>query len=545
MPGQPFLANVIGIPHIPSIIQINVRLGPARFYDVSALLSVGLRNLQILDIRDDEQGEQLNNKVYQWLLLALPTGGTAWARDDLVEVQGDGAAFGYGNITQPTVAFNLTRKVSVVPMPATVSTRNFATAPVGVRTDAGPVAPAPAPAPVANFVAHIIGLPAFPTIMTVNTRSGPGTNNPILAKLVVGARDLRIVDVQADAQRASQNGRIYQWFALSLADGRTGWVRDDLIEIQGDGSEWGYGHIAQPMQAANLVRDTRVSSPAPAANPPSFIAPTSTTDEAFARCMFPGGVNMRPGPGTNHNPVVERFQLGDEARILDAKPSEDGTPLRWILLEYRDKKAWVREDFVRLRGGFERFGLGFSDLYPSSAPQSTWSRDYDPQGAWMTRHDGWDHSGSVGAPILAGPNGGFVVQSAFCMACGTQAVSVQQKGIQVGSQQALTLPWNFGYGHYVMVRYLHNQLPASTQQHLRQIGRTGQHIFVMYAHLHNILAQTGQQLSANQQIGTMGNSGNSTGAHLHLEIRSGADADEPRWANLRSGLLNPGVLFLR
>jgi murein DD-endopeptidase MepM/ murein hydrolase activator NlpD len=94
------------------------------------------------------------------------------------------------------------------------------------------------------------------------------------------------------------------------------------------------------------------------------------------------------------------------------------------------------------------------------------------------------------------------------------------------------------------VRYDNSLLPASTQQRLAARGLAGAHVFVMYAHLANFNVRNGQQLTANQQLGACGNTGNSEAAHLHLEVRAGSNPNA-MWSQLRGGLLEPGNLFSR
>ncbi|MCL4105266.1 UNVERIFIED_CONTAM: hypothetical protein GTU68_055397 [Idotea baltica] len=60
--------------------------------------------------------------------------------------------------------------------------------------------------------------------------------------------------------------------------------------------------------------------------------------------------------------------------------------------------------------------------------------------------------------------------------------------------------WQSGYGKLIKIRH--------------EFG-----IETRYAHLSNIRVKVGQRVSRGQIIGDMGNTGRSTGTHLHYEIR--------------------------
>jgi murein DD-endopeptidase MepM/ murein hydrolase activator NlpD len=62
--------------------------------------------------------------------------------------------------------------------------------------------------------------------------------------------------------------------------------------------------------------------------------------------------------------------------------------------------------------------------------------------------------------------------------------------------------WNGGYGNYVVIK--HNN---GTQ--------------TLYAHLNRVNVKSGAQVSQGDVIGGMGNSGDSSGVHLHFEVRGG------------------------
>ena len=68
--------------------------------------------------------------------------------------------------------------------------------------------------------------------------------------------------------------------------------------------------------------------------------------------------------------------------------------------------------------------------------------------------------------------------------------------------------WNGGYGRVVYVKH--------------EFG-----VETRYAHLARIRVKKGQRVSRGQKIGDMGNSGRSTGTHLHYEVRVGGKAVNP------------------
>ena len=69
-----------------------------------------------------------------------------------------------------------------------------------------------------------------------------------------------------------------------------------------------------------------------------------------------------------------------------------------------------------------------------------------------------------------------------------------------------------GYGNYVIIEH---------------ISENGEKQYTMYAHMSSVNVSSGDQVSAGQQIGLSGNSGSSTGPHLHFEIRTGGT----EWSN--------------
>jgi murein DD-endopeptidase MepM/ murein hydrolase activator NlpD len=98
---------------------------------------------------------------------------------------------------------------------------------------------------------------------------------------------------------------------------------------------------------------------------------------------------------------------------------------------------------------------------------------------WGRMHEGTDLAGSYGTPVYATADG-VVVHA----------------------------DWQSGYGRLVKIQH--------------EFG-----IETRYGHLSEIAVKKGQRVSRGDRIGDMGNSGRSTGTHLHYEVRLGGDPVNP------------------
>ena len=105
-------------------------------------------------------------------------------------------------------------------------------------------------------------------------------------------------------------------------------------------------------------------------------------------------------------------------------------------------------------------------------------------------HPGLDFAGRLGDPIYAADSG-TVIYAGY---------SLNRAGVPVG------------YGHYVVIDH-------------------GNGYQTLYAHASRLFVSCGQQVLRGTQIAAVGSVGNSTGPHLHFEIRRGGTALNP-WSIL-------------
>jgi hypothetical protein len=279
-------------------------------------------------------------------------------------------------------------------------------------------------------------------------------------------------------------------------------------------------------------------------------------------------LNGRSGPGRDFE-IITTAANGVVSPVLETKTdyAREIDPVRsslyeWHRLELTGKpSAWYRGDYLNLStpqpapegssGGIVIHEppptLLVSPLYDSAYPAPVVSNNITNE--FTGTHIGWDlaaDDGKVGALVYGGPLGGECVVAAFCEKCGSAGSSSLSNGRLLNDQGVLSDErWNYGYGHYLVVRYDNSILPTFTRQYLLRQGWGTYDAFVMYAHLQEMRVRPKDTFAGNAIIGVMGNSGNSDGPHLHLELRFGKVkvGITSLWARVRPGLSSPAYLF--
>lgn len=143
-------------------------------------------------------------------------------------------------------------------------------------------------------------------------------------------------------------------------------------------------------------------------------------------------------------------------------------------------------------------------MKPTSRPITT---VYGKPGGWSGgKHGGVDFGTPTGDPVNA-MWGGKVI------------------GVRSGSSVSGTT-WGSAYGSQVVVDQ--DRLPN---------GNPG--LWVVYAHLSKVSVKVGDRIKPGQRIGSSGNTGNSTGPHLHVEVqraktwRSGNHVNPQPWIDAK------------
>ncbi len=203
------------------------------------------------------------------------------------------------------------------------------------------------------------------------------------------------------------------------------------------------------------------------------------------------------------NPQLEKvpdlLRVGEVLTILPIDgvyhTVEEGDTLASLAEKYQvEPEAIVACPFNHIRDEEAPLRAGTKLIIPNG------TKPYEPH--YVTAYQGPVPEDAVGSGIFRWPTSGYISQGYWyghraidiANAIGTAIVAAD------GGYVSFAGWTDIGYGYLIVID--HNN---------------GYQTY--YAHLSNIFVQEGEQVSAGQVIGAMGSTGNSTGPHLHFEIR--------------------------
>ncbi len=394
-------------------------------------------------------------------------------------------------------------------------------------------------------MAHSVFIRGVPSMPTVNVRDQPTTSGALVFTMPINAQAI-CTEVKSDAKNANFQGQIYLWLFLTFSDGRKGWVRNDLLDLQGDCSAFGYGtytartyaftavYHAPAVTPATPATPVTPVTPATPATPATPVTPTATECDAAIRPDIRARVRSLP---SLMGAQVTMLNPSTPVRILEVVPGQDGQPFRWVRVNLNGAAGFIREDLLTYSANCASLGLPVaSGNTPviGGTPSTAANRYGAPvQGPYLVtqeygvnRHKGADLGGAVGLPIVAGGSG-VVAYTITCTKCRPDAPNFSSQGVPLWDMVAVNDPaWGYGFGNHVVVRYGWNDLPNAARLALTQQALVGVYAYVIHAHLSRIDVTAGAQVSSGTSLGALGQTGNASGPHLHLEVRLSFDASE-------------------
>jgi len=179
---------------------------------------------------------------------------------------------------------------------------------------------------------------------------------------------------------------------------------------------------------------------------------------------------------------------GDLTSFFNVEQSESGSLSETIELQKLkaslDNSITSLDEIGRILSSQKDLLSDIPSLWPLKGVQGHVTAIFGPSihpftGQWYL-HKGLDLAYGYGVPIVSTANG---------------------KIIEVGSDEK-------GYGNFVVIRHKYG-------------------FYTKYGHMQRMYVKPGQDISQGDVIGTMGNTGLSTGPHLHYEVRIGSQVVDP------------------
>jgi len=259
--------------------------------------------------------------------------------------------------------------------------------------------------------------------------------------------------------------------------------------------------FSESLQRAAVPFTTAHAEPTPEAVVQTYIVQPGDTILAIAQKF-----HLRPETVQWSNPGLE----------LNADLIRPGDPLRILPIDGAIHTVTSGDTLSSIAGDYEVtiddiVGYAPNQLPDASAPLvvgmqlvvPNGTKPYVAQQVFAYSGGGTPVTAKIGSGAFVWPSSGTINQQFWS---GHPAVDIGAwTGAPVGAADGGYVAyaaggWNGGYGNHVIIDH-------------------GNGFVTLYAHLNSIYVKPGENVARGAQIGSVGNTGNSTGPHLHFEIR--------------------------
>lgn len=456
------------------------------------------------------------------------------------------------------------------------------------------------------FTVFIRGIPEKPDVKDVRVFPTADFDAQALFRIPVNVTAQACDQIVVDPKGKHFQGQVYKWFHLLFSEGRQGWVRDDLLDVQGDLTSFGYRiyssrtfafvagagivpttvaivtptstevkRITQestviivpfgtspdgktstnPASTKPIIQTTTqtttqsttppvgtpTSTATPAANATTKVATTPPTASCAATIRGDVQARVRELPSIN-GAALGTIDANRSIVITGVAAGQDGQGYRWVKASGIDLTSvpitgYIREDLIVPTADCNIFGLATAVVLNPANPDDTSRTNRFPspikaeaysitQEFGNQGHKGTDLGARVGVPVMAS-GVGIVTKVVRCTRCTEAQPNFASQGIPDWSSDAVKDPaWGYGFGNYIIVRYAWADMPNLMRTAMTAMNLVNGYAYVIHAHLSRIDTQPSTAVKAGDLLGAVGNTGNSTGPHLHLEIKVSMSANE-------------------
>jgi len=322
----------------------------------------------------------------------------------------------------------------------------------------------------------------------LNLRSGPSSTFDIVAVLPNGAQVV-ITGI----------GSPDNWLPVQY-NGQLGWANGAYLNIATSTPAAALpapAALAPAPSADTVATVASAAAPAPSATSPAVTATAPAPPAATTASVVPSdGLNLRSGPGSSFS-VITLVPGGTSLAVTGNQQDS------WVPVSFNGATGWVNSAYIAMSGS--------TNTITANAASSTGGATLGPTAGAAPVTATAAASGEV---KLIWPVASRRISTVFSPThLGIDIDEFDEVGSTVAASAAGTVSFAGGeaccsYGLYVIVDH------ANGMQ-------------TLYAHLASTAVQKGQVVSQGQKIGNSGNTGRSTGPHVHFEVRINGKQVDP------------------